>query len=237
MPSFLTRFTTAILLTTALFSTAVAQSTDSVASEDELIATAPKLPPTHVFTIAPDDHLVGEADAPATLIIYASVTCPHCSEWFNDKWPTIKTDFVETGKANVVMREFPTEPARMAMTGFILANCAPEGEFMDNIEYQMKIQKDLFERLEAGDGKAAYEEMAAKAGMETEEEMTACFKNESAFNHVVASMDRAEAAKLKGVPAFYINGAEFDQKTTVHEALTALSDGGVSKMPDELSGK
>jgi len=199
--------------------------------ESEIIATGPKAPVSHVFTIAPDDHMVGDTNAPSTLIVYASVTCQHCSNWFNNKWPAIKTDFVETGKVNVVMREFPTGPAQVAMTGFLLANCAPEGEFMSHIEYQMKIQKELFKRLEAGDGKAAYEEMGAKAGLNTEEEMTACFKTESAFNHIVASMDRAQAAKIEGVPAFYINGERFDQKTTVHEALTALSEGGVSKIP------
>jgi len=223
MTSTFKRFATALVLTSFLAAPALAQD------NSEIISTGQKAPVSHVFTIAPDDHLVGDANAPTTLIVYASVTCPHCSEWFNTMWPTIKTDFVETGKANVVMREFPTEPARVAMTGFILANCAPD--FMTHIEYQMGIQKELFERLEAGDGEAAYEEMGAEAGLNSEDEMTACFKNEAAFNHITTSMDRAEAAKLKGVPAFYINGEQFDQKTTVHEALKALSEGGMSKIP------
>lgn len=223
MTSTLKKLASALMISSLMIAPSFAQDSD------EIISTGPKAPVSHVYTIAPEDHLVGDADAPTTLIVYASVTCPHCSEWFNTKWPSIKSDFVETGKANVVMREFPTEPARMAMTGFILANCAPD--FMSHIEYQMRIQEDLFARLEIGDGKAAYAEMGAEAGLETEEDMTACFKNEAGFNHITKSMDRAEAAKLKGVPAFYINGEEFDQKTTVYEALSALSEDGISKMP------
>ena len=60
--------------------------------------------PSHVFTEAPEDHAVGKADAPHTLIVYASNTCPHCRNWFTDVYPDVKRDLVDTGRLRLVYR-------------------------------------------------------------------------------------------------------------------------------------
>ena len=66
------------------------------------------------------DHVLGSVSAPTTVIIYASVTCPHCAYWFDTVWPGLKSDYVETGKIRVVFREFPTAPAQLSFAGFLL---------------------------------------------------------------------------------------------------------------------
>ena len=38
----------------------------------------------YVFTEAPEDHVLGDEQAPITMIVYASVTCSHCSDWFTN---------------------------------------------------------------------------------------------------------------------------------------------------------
>ena len=53
------------------------------------------------------DRILGKADAPITIVEYASFTCPHCATFANQVLPPIKKDWVETGKAKLIFRDFP----------------------------------------------------------------------------------------------------------------------------------
>src|SRR5690606_21424368 len=70
---------------------------------------------------------LGEDDAPVTIVEYASLTCSHCANFHERTLPTIKERFIDTGKARLVMREFPIDPR--AEAGFMLARCAGDNYF------------------------------------------------------------------------------------------------------------
>ena len=68
------------------------------------------------------EHMKGDANAPVTIIKYASMTCPHCRSWHINHFPEIEEKYIETGKAKFYMREFPFDHA--AAAAFMLAECA-----------------------------------------------------------------------------------------------------------------
>ena len=186
---------------------------------------------------AADDHVVGSEDAAITMITWASVTCPHCGSWFSKEWPAVKADLVDTGKLRFVFREFPTAPAQLAMTGFLMANCAPSEDFMSVIEYQMENQEQIFEDVKEGRGREVYNEIAKLAGMEEEDAVTACLRNPDMLAHIQLSSDRAVAAEVRGVPAFFINGEAYkgpsDAKSLV-ELITDMDEKGLSAIPESF---
>ena len=161
------------------------------------------------FAETAGDHTLGSKAAPLTMIIYASVTCPHCASWFNSVWPDVKTNYVDKNKLRVVFREFPTSPANIAVIGFQIANCAPEDQYFSMIEHQMKEQENIFASLKAGTGKHTYIGMARKAGHDGEEAMKACIENDAGYDRINKSMAFATAANIKSVPNFIINGEIF----------------------------
>lgn len=62
------------------------------------------------------DRVMGRADAPVTVIEYASFTCSHCAHWTNDVLPQFKARYIDTGKVRLVFRDMPTPPAQIAAT-------------------------------------------------------------------------------------------------------------------------
>jgi protein-disulfide isomerase len=50
---------------------------------------------------------LGNPSAPITLELYSDFMCPHCKHLHEDILPTILADFVKTGKAYLIFREFP----------------------------------------------------------------------------------------------------------------------------------
>ena len=215
-------------LLTGFASVALAQQTD-------IPGKAPKAPDIdHVYTEAPDDHTIGNADAAQTLIIYASVTCPHCRDWFTDHWDKVKAELIDTDTTRVVFRELPTAPAQMSMTGFLLAECAPRTDYFDIITYQMKNQDKIFKAAQTGQARAEYQTIAEMAGMKDEEAITACLRNPDMMAHIQASSLRLQASGASGVPAFFVNGERYDGETdakTMIGVLREMDTKGMSSIP------
>ncbi len=76
------------------------------------------------------DRVMGKADAPVTIIEYASTTCGHCAVLHTEVLPRIKKEWVDTGKARLIYRDFPTGPAALSVGASMIAHCAgPERYF------------------------------------------------------------------------------------------------------------
>ena len=191
----------------------------------------------YTLTEAPDDHVLGDDKAPITMIVYASVTCSHCADWFTNQWPAVKKDLVDDGKIRFVLRPLPTPPAQMSMVGFMMAECAPKEDYFDVVQYQMENQLMMFKQAEIGKVREEYDKVARLAGLEDKAAIQACFQDLEKLKHIHTNGDRATAAKVQGVPAFFINGDNYKGDQSA-DALTKLilemSENGQSKLPTTL---
>ena len=152
----------------------------------------------YTLTEAPDDHVLGDDKAPITMIVYASVTCSHCADWFTNQWPAVKKDLVDGGKIRFVLRPLPTPPAQMSMVGFMMAECAPKEDYFDVVQYQMENQLMMFKQAEIGKVREEYDKVARLAGLEDEAAIQACFQDLEKLEHIHTNGDRATAAKVQG---------------------------------------
>jgi len=148
----------------------------------------------------PEDHVLGKADAPITIIEYASLTCPHCAQFVNDTMPQVQKEWIETGRAKLVFRHFPLD--RAALAGAQLAECAGPDKFFAFLEVFFR-QQDTWTK---GDPIGNLVRLAKLGGM-PEDKATACIADEKLANQIVAV--RLQAEKELGVnstPTFFVNG-------------------------------
>ncbi|PHR59087.1 MAG: hypothetical protein COA43_09535 [Robiginitomaculum sp.] len=175
-------------------------------------ATAPKpfdIPLAGTYNELDGEHVLGKKNAPVTLIIYASVMCPHCADWFTSTWPDVKKNYVDTGKVRIVFREFITAPGQLTVMGFQIANCAPENKYFSILEHQMREQENIIQSMKDGKGLETYLAIAKKADLNSQKEMETCFSNEEGIAKIELSMKLAESGGLANVPNFIINGETF----------------------------
>src|SRR5579864_6184989 len=68
----------------------------------------------------PDDMSMGSPKAKVEVLEYASMACPHCGHFNETIFPALKSKYIDTGKVRYTLKEMITEPATVAVAGFLI---------------------------------------------------------------------------------------------------------------------
>ena len=142
---------------------------------------------------------IGRADAPVTLIKYASLTCPFCKRFQATVFPTLKRDYIDTGKVRFIIREFPIGKTSGMAT--IALRCAPMSKYLD-----------LYQRYLSSHGQWVSQEVriepilkiAQGVGL-TAEQFDSCRQNQGMIAALNQVKDRGRELGVIGTPNFFIN--------------------------------
>lgn len=174
------------------------------------LAQAPATPPSAAqiaatLKLTPDDRILGKADAPVTIIEYASLTCPHCAHFDVDVLPNLKTKWIDTGKVRLIMRDYPLDEP--AMRAAMVARCAPADKFYPFIDTLFHDQQQW---ALSKDYKASLARLALLGGM-SKSQFDSCLADKSVEDKVLNSrLNATKDLAVEATPTFFINGIKFD---------------------------
>jgi len=157
------------------------------------------------------DKVLGAENAPVTMVEYASVTCGACAAFHAQTYPTLKSKYIDTGKVRLILREFPTQPAPVAIAGFMLARCAGDNYYpmLDAIFGQQKSW--------AQDPYQGFLRIARQAGF-TQESFETCLKDTKLAEQIQEVAERGNKEfNVDSTPTFFINGKKHVGVLTVAE--------------------
>jgi len=185
---------------------------------ETLIAT-PAVAAGATGTILPDIPL-GKADAPITLIEYASYTCPHCAHFHDEVLSKLKRDYIETGKVRFILREVYFD--KFGLWAGQIAQCGGDLKYYG-------ISGMLFSEQKAwiGDGTEAtiaenLRKIGIKAGL-TKEQIETCLNDQARAEAMVMTYQKhASADAIEGTPTLVINGEKHDNMS--YEDLKKILD-------------
>ncbi len=182
--------------------------------------TAPKAPtPEASFAdmkVGADEYILGKADAPVTIVEYASLTCSHCARFHAETLPELKKTFIETGMARLVYRDFPLDQA--ALMASMVARCAGPGRFFGFIDVFYANQQDWSRDHNPAEAIGGI----ARLGGLSPDKVNACIKDKKLADKILAQ--RLEGDKTFGVnstPALFINGERYSGGLTLGQ-ITAV---------------
>jgi len=165
-----------------------------------------------------EEKVLGDPDAPVTIIEYSSMTCPYCAAFHAGTLPGIKEKYIDTGKAKLVFREFPFDPR--AMAAFMLARCAPDDRYFPLIEVLYQQQRTW---ASAPDARPPLLQISKLAGF-TQESFEACLKNQEMLDNISQVQKRAaDEFGVSSTPTFFINGEKVAGNMSV-EDMSKLID-------------
>jgi protein-disulfide isomerase len=147
------------------------------------------------------DVVLGNPDAKATVIEYASLTCSHCANFHEKTWPELKAKYIDTGKIRFILREFPLDP--LATAGFMLARCLGNEKYYPVVDLLFNTQKTWAFSEKPVD---ALSTLMKQAGY-SQESFEACLKNQKIYEAVNEVRDRgAKTFGVTSTPTFFVNG-------------------------------
>jgi len=172
--------------------------------------------PSQVTASADDDAVLGDKNAPVTIIEFSDYQCPFCRKFWTETFNQIKRDYIDTGKVKFVYRDFPlgsihpaAEPAAQA------AECARFVGKSDEAYYKM--HDKIFQEgniLDGGDpitgpvrgtaqfGATELKKWAKDIGYDID----SCLDSGKFKSEVQKDLADGQAAGGQGTPYFVING-------------------------------
>ena len=194
-----------ILLKIALASVAAAMFGLPAALAGSLLAQAPA-----AGALAPrpegDDMVMGLANAPVTVIEYASLTCSHCARFHENSLPQLKSNYVEKGLVKFVFRDFPLDG--LALRGAMVARCAGPERYFAFLDAMFKQQRS-WALADQGEAIGALKRLARFGGMAAET-FDGCLNNKDVETAVLKSRIRGEQEfRVESTPTLIINGKRY----------------------------
>jgi len=162
-------------------------------------------------TVQPGDHVLGDPNAPITVIEYASLTCSHCAHFHTQVLPEIKKKWIDTGKVKLVYRDFPLD--QIAAKAAQIAECAGNDKYFGVLDIIFRGQPQW---ATAADPLAELAKPLRIAGM-GENEIKACLANDAMSNAVIKDYQGGEAMGVNSTPTLFINGQLYRGARSVEE--------------------
>lgn len=148
------------------------------------------------------DHVIGDPNAPVTVIEYGSLACPYCAEWQMGAWYDFKARFVDTGQVRFVFREILTEPTDLAATAAAVARCSAPERYFEVLHVLFRWQSTA---RNFGPVSEWYDRAIAVSGR-PEAQVRACVNDPATLRAIEAVQAGGVAAGVRKTPTFFVNG-------------------------------
>ena len=169
--------------------------------------------------VTAEDKVLGSADAPVTIIEYASLTCPHCAKFHANTLPKLKADWIDSGKAKLVYRDFPLDGAALAAA--VIAHCAPPDRYFPILGMFFERQSEW---AVEGQWRERLTQLAGIAGMD-KGTVDACLDDEARKTAIVQRAEEAQAKyAIDSTPTFIVNGRKMSGALPIEDFARVIQE-------------
>lgn len=165
----------------------------------------------------------GRPDAPVTIVQYASLTCPHCRHFHQTVFPTLKRDFIDTGKVRYILREFPIGKTSGMAT--IALRCAAPEKYLELYGKYLEQQVNWVSQEVRLDPIFA---VAEQVGMKRAE-FDKCRENQGMIEKLKWVKDRGRKLGIVGTPNYFVGDKLIKKELTIAEIQAFVN--GQAAMP------
>ena len=148
--------------------------------------------------LASDDAFEGKENAPITIVEFSDYQCPFCSRFYAQTLPSIIQEYINTGKAKLVYRDFPLPPNihPEAQKAAEAAECSgKQGKYFEMHNKLFENQQILSE--------VNYKLWATQLGLDSDK-FNNCLDSGETANEIKADLQDGTNVGIQGTPGFII---------------------------------
>ena len=156
-----------------------------------------------------DDPTLGSQQAKVAIVEFTDYQCPYCAQYHSETFETLKKEYINTGKVQYVLRDFPLDFHAYAKGAAIAANCAGEQDAYWQMNHQL-----FSNQSELGDG--LYQKLARSLGLNMDQ-FESCVTSPEQAQKVDADVVYGQEIGVNGTPTFFIGRVENGHLTDAQE--------------------
>ena len=154
--------------------------------------------------------IVGNENAKIEILVYESLTCPHCATFHNEVYPNLKKKFIDEGIVKIEFKSFPLDIA--ALNASKIAHCKNDGkpDILHFLFYNQNVwlKGETFDQINLN-----LKEIIKKENFGID--FTKCIDDKKIEDYILE--DRIESERkfeINSTPTLIINNKKFDKPLT-----------------------
>ncbi|MBI04951.1 MAG: disulfide bond formation protein DsbA [Pelagibacteraceae bacterium] len=166
------------------------------------------------LSLSENDFVIGDENAPITIIEYASMSCSHCADFHVNTLPQLKDEYIDTGKVKFVFRDFPFNYP--ALLGSMTMRCISDSVRYDYMNALYKLQKNWVVRENIKTKQELYKIM--QSGGMSKKDFDSCIQNIEIENDILEGVMLAQKEfNIKSTPSFLVNDYLIEGNKSIKE--------------------
>lgn len=164
------------------------------------------------------DRILGDRNAPVTIIEYASMTCGHCGDFHKDTLPKLQEEFISKGKVRLILRDMPWDNVAMAVSK--LTRCVPGNKYYTAASGFLTDQDRW---LKAGNPLTEIKAIAAEVGLPAER-FDSCLNDQVLHQRIADGQAKArQVLNVNSTPTFFVNGQRLEGNRPYADFVNAIN--------------
>ncbi len=163
-----------------------------------------KQPTAPVKISIDDDPIIGNLDAPITIVEFSDFQCPFCARFHTQTLPLLLEEYIEQGKVKLVFRDFPIQSIHPnALPASVAAECANEqGKFreMHDILFEKQTQ---WNKLDTDNALSLFSQYATDMKLD-QEKFDSCLTSGKFIPEIKKDLDDGRDYGVTGTPGFFV---------------------------------
>jgi len=160
----------------------------------------------------------GDKNAKIEILIYESLTCPHCAKFHKEIYPNLKKDFIDKGLVKIEFKNFPLDIA--GLNASKIAHCKNDGksEILHFLYYNqdMWIKGQTIDEVNLNLKKIINKE---NFGID----FSKCINNKKIEDHILEGrIEGVKKFEINSTPTLIINNKKFDKPLTYKNLKKAI---------------
>jgi len=148
-------------------------------------------------------RVMGDDKAPLAIVEFTDYECPYCVRFAQTTWPSLKREFVDTGKLKLVTYDFPLSIHNNAIKAAVAGRCS-------SAQGQYKGMRNTLFASSRNLKAETYTKAAQSLGMDTAQFAT-CMDNKDNVTGVYQDIALGKKLGVQGTPRFYVGRVVGDQ--------------------------
>jgi len=151
-----------------------------------------------------DDPLLGDFNAPITIVEFGDFQCPFCKRFHQLTLPELKSNYIDKGIVNLVWKDFPIQSIHQnAVATSIAGECADDQGVFWELHDRFFVEQGNWQGLPTNIAINDFKRYASELGVD-QTEFNSCLDSQRYLQEVLDDFSYGSRSGVTGTPAFFI---------------------------------